>query len=162
MELCETPQGFTSAESVIVASPGMSETRLVWTNLASWIFPRCAWAFLGMTQRAAMAIRNAYKARECGLQFEAMRVFMGLAFLGEREVEKIRLPFPVPKTKASGASPLLTRNLCTKARLRRVVESLKQTGNLSRLGADRHEGFGEYVAQNLGTFYTRFKCREGE
>jgi hypothetical protein len=46
-----------------------------------------------------MAIRNAYKARECGLQFKAMLVFMGLAFLGEREGEKIRLPFPVPQHK---------------------------------------------------------------
>ena len=50
------------------------------------------------------------------------------------------MPFPVPKTKTSGGPPFLTRNLCTKARLRRVagkVESLKQTGNLSRVRSSR-------------------------
>src|SRR6516164_6910789 len=35
MRLCETPQGLTSVGSVILASIGMSETRLVWTSLAS-------------------------------------------------------------------------------------------------------------------------------
>src|SRR4029077_5624369 len=34
--LCETPQGLTSSGSVIVASPGMSETRLTCTKSATW------------------------------------------------------------------------------------------------------------------------------
>ena len=38
-----------------------------------------------MAQRAAIAIGNAYKARESGLQFDIVLVFMVLAFLGGRE-----------------------------------------------------------------------------
>ena len=78
-----------------------------------------------------MAIRNAYKARERGLQFEAMLVFMGLAFLGEREGEKIRLPFPVPKTKSVRRISPLDKEF--------VYESdLKPSGwQVRRLGTNR-------------------------
>jgi hypothetical protein len=42
----------------------------------------CAWAFLGIGQTPAMAIRNTWKARKSGLKFEVMLLFIVWFFLG--------------------------------------------------------------------------------
>ena len=62
-------------------------------------------------------------------------------------IEKKRLPFPIPETKASCEPPVLTRNLCAKAfevEIKRPLECLELIGLTEewRQGAPEPHDFG--------------------